>query len=51
MFYNLQKGSVKDVMMRFSSLRAVGEAILLLIHQQIPSACQSKPRNDAQFLS
>jgi len=35
----------------FSSLRAVGEAIFLFINQQIPSAFQSKPRDDVQFLS
>jgi len=38
-------------MLWFSSLRAEGEAILLLIHQQITSVCYRKPRNDACFLT
>jgi len=54
LFFAEKCGSVKDVMLWFSSLRAVGEAILLFllfINQQLTSACQSKPLNDAQFLS
>jgi len=42
-------GSVKEVMQCFSSLRAIGEAIFLPIHQQITSVCYRNPRNDACF--
>jgi len=41
-----KNGSVKEVMLVFSSLRAEGEAIS---NQQITSVCYRKPRNDACF--